>query len=315
MKKIYAPLSLLTLFLLLSITTGCSVNKWAMNKVITGLSASGSSTAFTGDDDPELVGDALPFIIKTHELLLEKEPDNPQLLLATGSMICMYAYAFIQMPAEELPETELLEQERRMHRAKKLFVRSRNYLLHALEIIHPGFNEAIRQNTSTAALAMTTIADTSLLYWTGAAWMSAISANKSDMSLIIDIPRAAALVSRVQELSDTYDNGSAHEFLCSYYGSLSAAMGGSSDKARHHFTRACALNDTSRVGPFISLASSVCVNEQLVDEYRTLLAQACSLDLNKAPSQRLTNTIYQRRARWMQHHIGDFFLLDEGDDE
>ena len=53
--------SVRTLLLAMLATTGCSVNKFAISKTADSL-ASQSASSFASDDDPELVGDALPFV-------------------------------------------------------------------------------------------------------------------------------------------------------------------------------------------------------------------------------------------------------------
>jgi len=56
--------------MLLLIATGCSLNKMAMNAVADALSG-GNGSAYTSDDDPKFVGEALPFGLKTMEVLLK----------------------------------------------------------------------------------------------------------------------------------------------------------------------------------------------------------------------------------------------------
>jgi hypothetical protein len=52
--------------LVLLTSTGCSLKRLAVNSVAGMLSSSGSSTVFTGEDDPQLVADALPFAMKLY---------------------------------------------------------------------------------------------------------------------------------------------------------------------------------------------------------------------------------------------------------
>ena len=101
--KIVVLLGLLSLLLLLA---SCSINKMAMRSVSDALTGSGSADVFTGDSDPELVGDALPFAIKMYEALLAQNPDHQGLLLTTGSLFVMYANAFVQGPAEMMDSVE-----------------------------------------------------------------------------------------------------------------------------------------------------------------------------------------------------------------
>lgn len=285
---------------------GCSISEWALRKA--GSALSGSGTVFSGDDDPELIADALPFALKTYESLLQATPDNGDLLLATGSAFTMYAYAFVQLPADTLPDSRIGEKKHMRARAKKLYLRGRDYLLRALELRYPGSVAALRDGNADSVLAQTTVGDTSLLYWTGASWMGAFTADKFDMALAVEVPVAVALVRRTLELDSTYGRGSAHDFFVSYYGAMPASMGGSKEKAREYFERSVALSDSNRAGPYVSLATSVCVADQDVDEFRRLLRTALDIDIEALPGERLANTLSQRKARWLLDHTGDLFL-------
>ncbi len=102
-----ATASVFTIF-----AASCSINRFAVRTVAGFLAGSGQGTVFTGDDDPELVGDALPFALKTYESLLEADPSNAPLALATGRAFVSYAFAFVQAPADELPVEQVDEQQR-----------------------------------------------------------------------------------------------------------------------------------------------------------------------------------------------------------
>ena len=95
MKSFTIPCAVCSVLLLAS---GCSVKRIAVNQIGNAL-ASGGST-FEGDDDPDLVGDALPFALKTMESLLAESPKHQGLLLATASGFTEYAYAFVASRAE-----------------------------------------------------------------------------------------------------------------------------------------------------------------------------------------------------------------------
>jgi len=80
--------------------TGCSIKKIAVNKLGDSLASGG--TTFTSDDDPELVGDALPFSLKLMESLLAESPRHSGLLFAASSGFTQYAFVYVQVPAEEI---------------------------------------------------------------------------------------------------------------------------------------------------------------------------------------------------------------------
>ena len=67
------------------------------------VSGSSGNDVFTKDNDPDFVGDALPFAIKFYESLLASVPNHQGLRLRTGSLYVMYANAFLQTPADMMP--------------------------------------------------------------------------------------------------------------------------------------------------------------------------------------------------------------------
>lgn len=289
----------------------CSLKKLAMNQVANALTGSASSTVFTGDNDPELVGDALPFAIKMYESLLAANPRHPGLRLQTGSLYVMYANAFLQTPAAMLPETEYEKQEAGYQRAKNLYLRGRDILLVGLEDKYPGFREHLRTKDYAKALQCTTRKDVPLLYWAGAGWLGGYAIDPFDMDLGVTLPAAAALIERVYRLDPDYAAGAIHEFYILYYGSLPEYMGGSLKKAREHFAKALAVSGGRSSTPYISLATAVTVKEQNLAEFRELLNQALAIDPEADPENRLVNVLNRRKARWLLEHADDYFVETE----
>lgn len=307
------PVPIITLILSISLLSSGCIKKIALKKVAGALTAEGG-TVFTGDDDPQLIADALPFALKTYESLLEALPEDVDLLLATGKAFCMYAYAFVHVPADTISDTRIDEKTEHYLRAKKLYLRSHRYLLRALEVRHPNTTALLEANKTDSALSLTTIADTSLIYWTGVSLMGAFTADKFDMKLALNMPKAVAFMNHLLKMHETYGNGSVHDFFISYYGSMPASMGGSEKKSREHFARSLELSKGKSAGTYVSLATSVCVSKQNIQEFKELLNKALSIDVDQHISNRLANTISQRKAQWLLDHIDNFFLIDDIDE-
>src|SRR5512136_44659 len=83
---------------LVAFLPGCSVRSIAVNKIGDALADTGSN--FASDEDPELVGDAIPFGLKTMEGLLESAPKHKGLLLGASSGFVQYAYGWVQMDGD-----------------------------------------------------------------------------------------------------------------------------------------------------------------------------------------------------------------------
>lgn len=297
----------IVIFLFIVLAGSCSLKQLAMDTVIDSLSGDGG-TVFTGDDDPELIADALPFSLKLYETLLTQFPEHTGLLLTTGMGFVMYANAFVQTPSDQLPDEAYLERKKMRARAKKLYLRGRNYLLDALEVKYPGFRETAVSGNPSEALLQTDVDDVPLLYWCGAGWMGAISIDSFDAKLGMTRNNAIALMDRAFELDEKWGDGTIHEFYISYYGGLPEMIGGSEEKARFHFNRAIELSEGKKPGPYVSLATAVSIKNQDVEEFRDLLETALDIE-NDDPGSRLVTIIMQDKARWLLDHVDDFFLV------
>jgi predicted anti-sigma-YlaC factor YlaD len=310
MKKSFFSIYLIMVPVLIFLPA-CSIKKLAMNQVANALTDQTSTTVFSGDNDPELVGDALPFAIKLYESLMVANPSHQGLKLKTGSLYIMYANAFLQTPALMLPESEFKLQEFNYKRAKNLYLRGRDIILTALEHKYPGFRQYLQKKMYAQALKTTNKKDVPLLYWAGAGWLGAYAIDPFDMDLGMTMPAAAALMNRVLELEENYAAGAIHEFYVLYYGSLPEYMGGSLQKARDHFKKAIAISAGKSSTPYIALATTVSVKEQNLGEFQSLLKQALAIDPAIDPENRLLNILNQRKALWLIEHVDDFFVETE----
>lgn len=301
-------LGLVLLSVLLGIVPACSLNKLAMNKVAGMLTSSTGGTVFTGDNDPELVGDALPFAIKMYESLMVSMPWHAGLKLRTGSLYIMYANAFLESPAKLLPDEQYEKQEFLFQRSKNLYLRGRDIILDALDRKHPGFRKALENRRFEEAAAMAGKEDVDFLYWAGAGWLGAYAINPFDMDIGLTLPGASALMQRVLELDENYGRGSIHEFYITYYASLPDYMGGDVKKAREHFEKAVEMTGGKSTTAYLSFATAICIKEQDSAEFKKLLQKVLEIDPEADPENRLINILNQRKARWLLEHIEDYFL-------
>jgi predicted anti-sigma-YlaC factor YlaD len=293
----------------------CSINKLAMKAVADALTGEGSSDVFTGDSDPQLVGDAIPFAIKMYESLLAANPDHQGLINTTGSLFVMYANAFIQGPAEQFPRYMYEERQAAMERAKKMYLRGLDMLYRGLELKYPGFSGAFQNGNLSGVLARMKKADVPALYWSAAAGLSAYSLNSFDMELGVRIPEFQALVLRAYELDPDFNISALDEFFFLFYASLPASMGGDKEKAEIHFQRALEKTKGLSAGPYVSYAQAISIPAQDYDKFKELLDTALSIDPDRQPSNRLVNILAQRKAQYLLDNAVLFFInFDSGYD-
>jgi predicted anti-sigma-YlaC factor YlaD len=282
----------------------CSIKSMAIRTLGNAL-AEGTST-FAKDDDPELVGDAVPFALKTIESLLEQSPKHRGLLLSACSGFTQYGYAFVQQQADFVEAQNLDRATEMRARARKLYVRALGYGLRGLEVEFPGFRDRLRRDAD-LALANTKKEDVPLLYWTAASWGAAFSIDKADSELSADQGVIEKLMQRALALDETWGTGAIHDFFITWEAGR-ASVGGSLVRAREHFERARQLSAGARVSPFVTYAEVVSVGTQNRKEFLQMLNEALQVDINKAPDERLANVIAQRRARWLLARVDELFV-------
>jgi predicted anti-sigma-YlaC factor YlaD len=284
---------------------GCSLKRMAVNKV--GDALAGSGSIFASDDDPELVKAAAPFSLKLMESLLQESPRHQGLLLATASGFTEYAYAFVQQDADEAEDKDIATASALRARARRLYLRARNYGLRGLEVSHHGFQQALKTNPK-EAVARTRAKDVPLLYWTAVSWAAAVSVSKDDPDLIADLPKIEALIDQALKLDERFDNGAIHTFLIAYEMNRRPGEGEPALRARRHFERAVELSGGQAAAPLVSFAESVSVQRQDLPEFKSLLNRALAINPDGRPEWRLTNLVMQRRARWLLARSDELFL-------
>lgn len=332
-------LKILILFSVFLMAGCATVKRAGINMISDVMAGEGSSELFTGDDDPELVKDALPFVLKMYEMLVSQKPDDPALLLATGSSFIMYSNVFIQTRAEMLSDDEYVEQAAMLKRAKKMYRRGTEYVLKAIELKHKGFQTPFEQGDMNSALSDMDAEDVPMLYWAASGIMGEFSTDPFDFALGPLIYKPVAMAYKALELDENFNNGAIHDLMILINGSLPEAMlfqagdepseakkfaqsyyaskgvKSAAEKARYHFNRSVEISGGSSAGPYISLASTVSVSEQNYPEFEKLLKTAIEIDPEEYPRMRLAGIIYREKAQWLLKHRSDYFLLDfdEGD--
>jgi predicted anti-sigma-YlaC factor YlaD len=290
--------------LLAILLSSCSIRSIAVNKL--GDALAGGSSSFASDDDPELVGEAIPFGLKTMEGLLLESPRHKGLLLAVTRGFTEYAYGYVQLEADYVEAKDLARATELRERARKLYLRARDYGVRGLEVDLPGLRAALARDPA-AGLAKTRKDDAELLYWTAVAWAGAMSLKINDSEVTADQSIVDAMARRALALDEGYDLGAIHDFFISWEAGRSS-IGGSVEKAREHFERALALAGGKRAWPYVGCAESISVKNQNKAEFTEMLEKALAIDAIQPSDQRLSNLLAQKRARWLLGRVDELFV-------
>ncbi len=298
--------------LLALLSSGCSIKGYALKATADALSSTGGG--YGTEDDPELVRQSAPFGLKTMETLAESLPQHRPIRLALASGFVQYAYAFVNQDADKLADKSIAQAKREWLRARKLYLRGRNYALDGLDLAYPGFRKALLSgNAADAKASLMRLGkdDVPYLYWVGAGWALAISTGKDDPQLFGDFGLVGQVMERAQELDESYDEGSIHEFFVSYDSSRSEDQGGGPAVAKKHLDIAQKQGGGKKLGSLVSYAEGVLQQQQKKAEFVAMLQQVLAADvLSEDPSwkkQRLANIIAQERSRWLLGKLADLF--------
>ena len=291
--------------LLLLAAAGCSA---AASRVMADALASSGGVSWASDDDPELVHDAVPFGLKTMEALLERHPDHEGLLLSLAAGFTQYGYAFVDAEADALEMAGKSGPARPVRdRARRMYLRARDYGLRGLEQRHAGIAAKLRgARDLEAPLAGLNKDDLPLAYWTAAGWALAIGSGLGDMALVAELPAPGALMQRALAIDETWDAGTLHEFFISWEPARSATPAAFAS-AKRHLDRAVELSGGKRLGPWVAYAEAVAVPMQDRAEFTRLLEQVLAADAQSDTPNRLANVLAQRRARILLDHADDLF--------
>lgn len=287
---------------------GCSLKQIAMRSLADAVAEPGG--VYARDDDPELVRESLPTMLKVMEQLADGLPTHEGIRIGLARGFTSYAVGFVQEDADRLNEHDVQRARELYARSRRLTLRAYHYGLDGLEHAVPGMKRALVEGSReerAQALQRANKATVPLLYWTGAALGSAVSVSKDDMHLVGQLPVVADLMRRALALDEAYDEGAIHEFFIQYDASQGAAQGGGPKEAKKHFDRAVELSKGKKLSPYVTWAEAIDVDQQNKKEFTDYLGKVLAYDVQADPEHRLVNVLAQSRARWLLSRTGDLF--------
>ena len=282
-----APLLILLWSLLIG-SAGCSaIVGRASSRLADDLSA-----AILEQDDLETVRDGAPAYLLAVDGMIEGQPENIQLLSTGARLYSAYASAFVENP------------ERRI----KMTTRALGYARRALCLVNSDICAAIDEPYDAFAPSLATATPKHLaeLYGFGSAWATWVQANAGDWGAVAELPKIQALMERVIELDESYDDGQPHLVLGVLDTLRPASMGGQPEKGRDHFERAIEISQGQNLMAKVMLAESyarLIFDKELHDR---LLEEVLAADPHSG-SRTLVNTMAQLRAQELLADSDEYF--------
>jgi hypothetical protein len=209
-----AAASALLLAALAFAAAGCSIKQFALTRVANSFAETGDT--FEADDDPDLIGAALPFSLKLMESLAGQVPRHQGVRLACARGFTSYAYAYVQQPAE-MEGGDLASRDEAYLRARRLYARGLEYGLAALDRSYPSFSATLRDDPATAVRVVRR-EHVPLLYWTAASLGLGIALSVEDAAMLGRLREVDALLDRALALDEAWGRGALHEFAITLEG-------------------------------------------------------------------------------------------------
>lgn len=297
-------LLLVAITLLLTTVSACDLTRFTANSTSKMFERAG--TASESFFDYEIAMQSMAGNIAQLEGLLSVVPDNEVYTFLLMRAYIAYSYGYVEDLLDQAEmDGDFRESEYQSHRAKLLYLRSRDLGFHWISQRHSGLQDAINGGLDEFErwLERFDEDDVDMLLWTGYAWGSAVNQGKNDMDLVADFPFAKAMIERSVELGPEHYNSAGYTFLAV---AATEAMSGNPEDGREIFERA--LRQTERRSLIIqyNYAKSYAIktqNRELFIELLREVVEAGDVD----PGNRLSNILAKRKALRLLRRIDEFF--------
>jgi hypothetical protein len=250
------------------------------------------SQAILNNNDLATVEAGAPAYLLMVDSLLYRNPDNESLLRGASNIYTSYTTVFVKDQA----------------RAKKLTEKALNYALRAICVRRSktcGFREVNFQEFKNILLSLEK-KDVPDLFTLGSAWAAWIQMHRDDWNAVAEISRVEAIMERVVELDEFYQDGGAHLYLGVLATFIPPALGGKPDVGRKHFERALEISKDKNLMVKVLYAqhyARLVFDRELHDRLLNEVLEAKT----DVPGYTLSNTLAKKQARELLKSGEDYF--------
>jgi hypothetical protein len=250
------------------------------------------SQTILNNNDLATVEAGAPAYLLMVDSLLYNDPDNESLLRAAANIHTAYADVFVK-------DTD---------RAKKMTDKALDYALRAMCVHHSNMcsprNKSFQEFEN--QISKYRIKDVPVLFTLGSSWAAWIRSHRNDWNAVAEISRVEAIMQRVVELDEFYQDGAAHVYLGIMASFLPPALGGKIDVGRQHFERALEISGQKNLMTKVVYASQYARMAFDRDLHDRLLHEVLGADPD-VPGYALSNTLAQKKAQELLDSADDYF--------
>ncbi|UCD85833.1 MAG: hypothetical protein JSU92_06455 [Deltaproteobacteria bacterium] len=283
---------ILLFILCLIFLSGCSLKRFAVNRVVPVLQDVDKS--IFSETNYKLVESGLPGSLLLMQGMLRATPNNFDLLVMNAEGFCGYATGFVE---DEDPEY-----------ATALYLKGRDYGLKALKH-HRKFRKNLEKGEPLRE-AIKLIDDKdylNALLWTGLCWGQQIMLNINDPLVIVNATDVKAIMEQVILIDDSFLYGMGHVFFGAYYASLPSIFIGGPEKVEAEFKKAFEISEEKFLLANVFYAryyATLMVDEALFDQELNKVLEAPS---DAIPEAALMNEIAKAKARRLLKDKSKYF--------
>jgi len=291
---------------------GCSIRQQVLRE--TGEVLEEGMVALNAEQDYLFVREAMPGNLKTLEILLAADPENPSLLLLGAQGFAAYSYLVLE---DELDLADAAADGARVAelklRAAGFYTRAAGYALRRLgspalqQALDGADLDALRQ-----AVAKVPAEQAPALFWLVFAYASRINLDQSNPARIAELPKAEILLERTLALDGKYWHGLPLLMAGVFHAGRPPMFGGDAARGRGFFEQGIAVSQGKfLLGPFL-LARFYAIQAQDRDLFCQQLNALADADLDLLPEQGLMNSVSRRWALRWRDRVGGLFEGGEG---
>ena len=250
------------------------------------------SQTILNSNDLETVEAGAPAYLLMLDSLLEGNPDDETLLRAAANIYTAYADVFVKNEG----------------RAKKMTDKSLDYALRAACVHEASFCLSRSRNFQDFKhqLSKSRLKDVPTLFTLGSSWAAWIRSHRNDWNAVAEIARVEAIMQRVVEIDERYQDGAAHVYLGILASFLPPALGGRLDDGRQHFERALEISGQKNLMTKVVYARQYARMAYDRDLHDRLLNEVLGAEPN-IPGYVLSNTLAQQKAKELLDSADEYF--------
>lgn len=196
--------------------------------------------AMLDNPDPKTVRAAMPSYLVMADAMVLADPGDADSLATAAKLYATYAALFAEEEA----------------RARTLTGRALDYAHRAICAINGDYCDFADAGQAETALKISEMElnEVSYLHIYAVSWLAWMQARADDPVVLAKLPKVEKILTRITELDDVYDSGSAHVYLGIIKTLLPASLGGRFEEARVHFERAIEISDGKNLSAKVELA-------------------------------------------------------------